>query len=226
MISFIFIPNSGRVFCSNRYVWREQLRRDYGLQSKSVIGSVGRLANAKNQGFLLEVFVRSYRNRIDLELILLGAGELRESLEKQASEMGIAQSVHLLRMKTNVNEFYQMMDLFVLPSNYEGLGIGLIEAQTAGLKCLYSDYIPKDVNLTVNVSFLPLDVDRWINEIIEKSETYDRKDMTEIIIHEGYDLKTQIKEIEKMYLRNECVSVCGVKSEYNFVASAWIGVCA
>jgi len=204
---------------------RERLRREYGIEKKFVIGSVGRLVYQKNQSFLIEAFAKAYKEMNNLELILIGDGELRYILEERILDLGIAQAVYFLGKKANVNVFYQMMDLFVLPSNFEGFPIALVEAQASGLKCLCSHNIPKDIDLTGNVDFLSLDVDKWTNEIIKKAKYYDRKDMTKIIIDKGYDLKTQIKEIEKMYLESNHL-FGGVKLKYNFVFLLWMGECA
>lgn len=209
---------------------RDKLRREYGLENKFVMGNVGRLVYQKNQSFLIEAFARAYEKRQDLELILLGDGELRQNLEKQAAESGIAQAVHFLGKRENVNAFYQMMDLFVLPSNFEGLPIALIEAQTAGLKCICSDYVSKDADLTGNTDFLPLDVNRWANEILEKCKSYERKNMAETVIHAGYDIKAQIKEIERMYIENtslfENVERGGVILYRVTAPFVWTGRCA
>ena len=95
----------------------------------------------------------------------------------------------------------QMMDVFVFPSLYEGLGIVLIEAESTGLPCVISENIPKEAILIHdNVSILNLDddIEKWVNEIIKFSKKK-REDKVELIKNMGYDRIENIKKIEEIY---------------------------
>jgi len=181
---------------------RQRLRNRYGLDKKFVIGNVGRLAYEKNQEFLLYVFGKLYQKYPMFALVIVGDGELRQKLEKQATELGIQEAVYFLGKQENVNELYQMMDLFVLPSNFEGLPITLVEAQASGLRCLCSDIITQEVSITNNLQRLPLEEQVWEDKIVQSMQSfqnYDRKDMKKEICVSGYSIKEQIKNIETLY---------------------------
>lgn len=70
--------------------------------------------------------------------------------------------------KTNTEDYYQAMDIFVFPSLWEGLGIVAIEAQANGLPCILSENIPDDVMLTNYTHKVPLsDVKAWVSILHE-----------------------------------------------------------
>lgn len=179
---------------------RNKLRKEYGLEDKYVVGNVGRLVYQKNQNFLIDAFARAYKERKDIVLILIGDGGLRNGLAAQAKEAGIENAVYFLGRQENVNELYQMMDLFVLPSNFEGLPISLIEAQAAGLNCLCSDTVSRDSDINGNIKFIPLDIENWSKEIINQTVCSEREALFQLVADRGYDIRTQIKEVEKMYI--------------------------
>jgi glycosyltransferase involved in cell wall biosynthesis len=91
------------------------------------------------------------------------------------------------------------MDVFVLPSHYEGLGIVAVEAQASGLPVLLSDNITKDVKMTSCVDFLPLtDSEVWAERCIDLSNI-SRTNTQEAIINSGYDISSSTKILEEYY---------------------------
>lgn len=180
---------------------REKLRKKFGLEDKFVIGTVGRMVYQKNHEFLIDVFAQVCEENPNVVLVLAGDGELRGEIEDQIQRLGIEDKVFMLGKRTDTNELYQMMDLFVLPSRFEGLGIVLIEAQAAGLKCICSDRVPKDVDITGKIRFCALDKKMWTKEVLENMHKYNRENMASVIRNSGYDIQTQIKIIEKAYLQ-------------------------
>lgn len=94
----------------------------------------------------------------------------------------------------------QVMDVFAFPTRFEGLGIVLIEAQAAGLKCITSDNIPRETRLTDNITYLELDKDKWVKEILQYSSGYQRNRTDDQIKNGGYDIAEEIKKLEKIYL--------------------------
>lgn len=178
---------------------RKCYRKELNVEDKYVIGSVGRLAYPKNQEFLLEVFKQITDDRDDCVLLLVGTGEKEKELKRYVNENGLQDKVIFLGRRDDVASLLQAMDIFVLPSKFEGLPIGLIEAQAAGLKCVCSDVITDEVILTPNVIKLPLNSEEWTEAIENQLCLYDRKDEVGILTEKGYNILTQIKKIENAY---------------------------
>lgn len=113
-------------------------REHFGLPKDArLIGTLGRLAHEKNQSFLLDVLA----GLPDVHLALAGDGELRSQIEQQAHAMGLAARVHLLGAvpPEDVSDFLETLDIFVLPSRFEGLPIALVEAMQAARPIIVSD---------------------------------------------------------------------------------------
>ena len=116
----------------------------------------------KNHRFLLEAFERAARRRDDLVLLCVGSGEAQALAESWVAERGLASRVRFLGQRDDVNELYQAFDAFTLPSLYEGLGLVGVEAQAAGLPCILSNTITREVDVTGTCGFLPIDdPDLW-----------------------------------------------------------------
>ena len=180
---------------------RERVREENGWNDSYIIGSVGRIAPEKNYGFVLQVFEKVLEKIPNSRLILIGDGEEKLSLEEEAKIRRISSKVSFLGIRKDVPELLQGIDIFVLASKREALGIVNIEAQASGLHCIVSDVIPKEVNLTGRVSFLSLDsgIDKWAEKIIQTKDSIERKDLTDIIKEKGYDFSTSYRIIEEIY---------------------------
>ncbi len=181
---------------------RERFRKQYRVSDVSVIGTVGRLEHQKNPFFLLDVFCE-VRKRMDVVLFIIGEGSLEEKLKHYAREKGVEASVIFLKNIANVNDYLQMMDVFVLPSLYEGLGISVIEAQTAGLQVVISDKVPEEaVLIPENVRRMKLGApEDWaevITELGNRSQSV-RKSWDKTVAECGYDSATEAKKLVKLY---------------------------
>lgn len=179
---------------------RKIYRKKFNLEGDFVICNVGRLVYQKNQEFLLYVFSKVVKEIKNAKLLLVGNGVLLESLKELARELKIDDKVMFLGERNDVNNILQATDLFCLSSRFEGLGICLVEAQASGLKCLSSDFVPFEACITNNIQRVPLNVNKWVEKIIEVANGYERKNMYNEITKAGYNIKYQIKEVEKMYL--------------------------
>ena len=127
---------------------RTDVRRELGIaEGAPVMGHVGRFDAVKNHAFLLDAFAELLKRQPRVVLLLAGDGPLRSEMETKAGELGIAESVMFLGVRSDVPRLMQAMDCFVMPSLYEGLPMVLVEAQAAGLPCLISDLIPHDCDI-------------------------------------------------------------------------------
>lgn len=136
---------------------RDILRRELSLGRNLVIGHVGVFNKAKNHQFLLEVFREVACRNSRARLLLVGGGRLEKEIRMQVKQYGLEQKVIFTEYTDRVSEYLCAMDMFVLPSLYEGMPLSAIEAQTSGLPCVVSDRVPPEVILTENISTLPLD---------------------------------------------------------------------
>lgn len=186
----------------NKFVFNEesrnQYRKRYNLEDYFVLGNVARFAYPKNHEFLIDVFAQVEKEIPDVRLVLLGDGELRRDIENKVKKLNIASKVLFLGNRTDVNHWYQAMDVFCFPSEFEGLPIALVEAQAAGLPCIMSEAITEEALIANNICHLPLSFELWKEKIVE-SRDFARKDNTMELKKKGYDIQTQIKCIEKEY---------------------------
>lgn len=187
------------------YVYDEQIRKkvraEYNLDGHFVVGNVGRLCSQKNQLFLLDIFSEVLRKKEKAFLLLIGDGNQKKLLERKAEQLGISENILFTGNVPNVNEFYQSMDCFVMPSLYEGLVIAGIEAQCAGLTCLFSSSITEEIKITNNVEFISLNEEPtyWAKQICATAG-FERRNMTSEIKAAGYEIESAAKELQKLYL--------------------------
>lgn len=125
-----------------------QVRTELGIPAdRFVIGHVGRFSKEKNHKFLLKVFAEVVRRNPNTHLLLVGEGKLQPDIQQQVTQMGLTDQVTFTGSRSDVPRLMMgAMDAFLFPSLFEGLGLVLIEAQAAGLPCLYSDLIPNDAD--------------------------------------------------------------------------------
>ncbi len=180
---------------------RIALRTKYNIDNKFVIGNVARFMKQKNHVFTLELFKVILEKEPSAILMLLGDGELLNEMKEKAKKLGIDKSVLFMGNVDNVNDMYQAMDLFLLPSLFEGLPVVGIEAQASGLKCIMSDTITKEVAITDNIQFMNLKKDslkKWADEIL-KNKDYKRKNMEKEVIDAGYSIEVEARKLQEIY---------------------------
>lgn len=182
---------------------RTEIRESLKIQEKDfLVGHVGRFNPQKNHIGIIKILKEIVKEDNDIKLMLIGTGELEYFIRQKVKEFELEDKVIFLGTKSDINKYYQAMDLFILPSIFEGLPIVGIEAQASGLKCIFSDSITKESNITNNVDFINIEnVNKWKNRIIElKYSNYRRENVKELIIKNGYDLEEEIEKIESMYI--------------------------
>lgn len=184
---------------------RSQLREQYNVGDKILIGHVGRFTRAKNHNFILDVFKSVHESNSNTILMLIGDGELRPKIEKKIILLGLVDSVIMTGAVSRVYDYLQAIDLFIFPSLFEGLGMSIIEAQAAGLKCIASDKIPKEAKITDLVEFLPLsqEADLWAEKILNTGNRYERRNVQSQVRLAGYDVKIASKWLENFYLEKQ-----------------------
>lgn len=193
---------------ANRYSYngeiREAIREKLGLSDKFIVGNVGRLSYQKNQVFLVDIFNEIYKLNKNAFLVLIGDFEdikiYNEVIEK-INRFGLNDVVKLLGPCSDISDLMQAMDVFVFPSNFEGLGIVAIEAQAVGLKTYASFEVPEDAAITNLFKYISLNVDptEWAEIIINDSRNYVRENTYHQIKKAGYDIKNSAVFLERYY---------------------------
>lgn len=153
--------------------FRTKLRNKFKIPSDSIVlGNIGRLNRQKNVMFLVDVFIKYNKMNPNSYLVLIGDGNLkRKILEKNINNL------ILLNSTDNVSKYYNMFDLFLVPSNFEGFGRTIIESQINGLYTIISNNIDSQVIISSNVVKLDLILDDWVKNIkkIKRNDKVDYK---------------------------------------------------
>lgn len=134
-----------------------------------VIGLVAMFSNPKNHTFLIDIFKEYFKLNNNSKLVLVGEGYLKKEIEEKVKSLNLIENVIFLGKRLDVNLLYSAMDIYVMPSLYEGLSISLCEAQINGLRCYTSDSVDKSSDITGNVEFISLKDDAltWAKKINE-----------------------------------------------------------
>lgn len=191
---------------TKKFLYNEDIanlqREKWGLNDNLVIGFVGRLSEQKNTFFLIEVFHELLEIKPNAKLLIVGDGEYKKSLQKKVKDLCMDDKVIFTGVQSNVNDLMQAMDIFVLPSLWEGFGIVLIEAQAAGLPCVVSDVIAKEVLITNLITQVSLNksAKKWAKIIIKANGQYEHSNTYEDIVSSGFDVKSTAFWLENFYL--------------------------
>ena len=183
---------------------RVKLRRELGLEGKAVYGHIGRLTGVKNQLFLIEVFNELQKKQPDSLMLIVGDGELKDTLESRIADLGLEGKVQMLGFREDVNDLLNCFDAFLLPSIYEGLPIVAIEAQTNGLPIFCSDGVTEETKISDNFFTIPLSLtaSQWADRIAKEMKNINeagREDKYKNCIKAGYDINVVAKEIADIY---------------------------
>ncbi len=182
---------------------REMIRKKYGLENSFVIGHVGRFCEVKNHIFLLEILREALKINEKTKLLLVGDGPLKKEIKEKCAVMRLSNHVIFAGNRTDTEDFYQAMDVFVLPSKWEGLGIAAVEAQTCGLSCIVSKGVSKSADIGAGLIqrvALEYGADNWvkrimnINKAVRKSRVSEARDA-------GFDVKDTVLKMQEFYIK-------------------------
>lgn len=183
---------------------RSRMRNRYGLSDKiKVLACIGTFKIQKNQAYLLPVLKKLLSNDDNYCLIFVGGGNMLDEVKKKVNDMELSQHVIFTGVVSNVKDYYQMADVLLMPSLYEGLPMVGIEAQVSGLPCIFSDSITKEVNINVNRNMyisLNAPISKWI-EVIEFLANASHRKTSECIRLRGYDIDYEAKKLKCKYVK-------------------------
>ncbi len=175
---------------------REQVRKKLAIQPTDfVIGIVARLSKEKNHSFIIDLLANIKDSNI--KLLVVGDGPLMQDLKEQVKSHALEKKVIFTGAVLNPENYYNALDLFVLPSFYEGLGLSAVEAQYNGLYTLVSTNVPVDADIKEGLfARIPLEQSIWKEKIIEKKK---QKLSRCKIKSKEYDMKENIRVLERIY---------------------------
>ena len=174
------------------------IRKTLGIPEQTfVVGHVGRFVDVKNHDFILKVFEKVHEEKPDSLLLLIGDGEQLEQFKDRVKAAGLEKSVLILSNRSDIPQLLKAMDVFVFPSIFEGLGIALIEAQAAKLRCIVSKNVPKEAFVSELVIPLSLSdsLDSWCDAILDSKRRGPYEDRLE-----EFNIKSAVRKLEKVYL--------------------------
>ena len=177
---------------------RERIRCEYNIANKFVIGNVARFSYQKNHEFLINIFAQVKKIRTDAVLMLIGRGELEDTVKEQVEALGLSDSVIFMGVRNDVPDLVNAMDVFALPSRFEGLPVTLVEIQANGLPAVISENVTKEMTISKDFTFIPLTQSTlaWAKAI---SETQ-RNESRNLIKNTIYDLNIATNELRTKYL--------------------------
>ena len=183
---------------------RQQKRSQLGLDSDCLlVGHVGRFSHQKNHDFLLQIFSSIHAKQPSSKLLLIGEGERMEQVRAQIAQLGLEEAVIMLGKSSEVAQWMQAMDCFVLPSHFEGLPVVAVEAQATGLPVFAAqEGITPQTKLLVQFYFLSLQesASSWADKILNTN--LQRVDnASQLVAQAGFEVNKAAQQLQK-YLFN------------------------
>lgn len=206
--NFSVLPNG---FETSRFAFNPQMREYYRkklhLEDSYVLGYVGQINYQKNYWYIIKCFEKYMTINKSSKMLIVGTGREINELENYVAGTEYKEKIILYGQSDDIPGILSAMDVFLFPSRYEGLGISVIEAQISGLPCIASSFVPAEVKVGENVSFLPIDdesIYRWTEEIEKyRDNTIDRaaavSDKSEAVSR--YDIKSCVGILEELYMK-------------------------
>lgn len=194
------------VIDTDRFVYRLEdrryIREKLHIEKKVVVGVVGRFAAQKNPEFLLECFAEYNKLNKESVLLWIGDGELQEKIQDRAKNMGLKGACLFVGRKNNIEKWYSAMDLFLLPSKFEGMGIVFLEAQCTGLPCFGSTNVPIETEVTELMHRISLkqEANYWATAMKKVTDmSGDRRSRASEFINAGYTHGATKSDLLNMY---------------------------
>ena len=202
-LPFRVFPNAvdlSRFFYSPLY--GQILRKKLGIpDGATILGFAAIFSSYKNPLFAAEVFAAYHRRDPGAHMLLCGRGALRGEVYAFFEREGLLPFAHFVGEQPQIELFMNAMDLFLAPSDWEGLPNALVEAQATGLPCLISDTISEMASITPLVRRLPVGAgpEAWVDAAFEVLSGYRRRTFADEIIRAGYDIESAAEELMRIY---------------------------
>ncbi len=173
---------------------------------KYIVGNIARFSKVKNQKKLVDIACLDKHMRNALVFLFVGDGETISDVKEYAKSNKCEDKIIFAGQRTDTEKMYNAMDLFCLPSFFEGLPVTMIEAQACGLPCLVSNVVTTECNLGISsVGYLPLSESdqTWIDTIYKMVDKRieNRENVETVLKAKKYELQSMVSLIEDIYLK-------------------------
>lgn len=184
---------------------RERLRKLWNIQENTkVLGHIGRFADVKNHSFLICIAEKMKKLHVDFLLVLVGDGENKPNIVDAVKIRELSDCVIFLGSRADVPDILSAIDFLLLPSKHEGVPGVVIEAQAAGIPCVVSDVVTKEVDIglgLIQYAGINNGPDCWVSAISSsKDRIYDGSIIEKSILKSGYDIQSVVEVLEGIYL--------------------------
>lgn len=182
---------------------REEMRRQLKIDDKLVIGNIARFSFQKNHSFLIDVFYEITKGNDDAILLLIGGGELCPEIKKKVESIGLGEKVLFLGVRKDVPQLLNAMDIFLMPSLYEGLPVTLVEVQANGLPAIVSDSITDEILLESNCKSIALSktTHEWASEVLNMRT---ERNADASLVEGKYDIDVAANNLSRWYFTRIC----------------------
>lgn len=183
-------------------VMREKLRSFFQIkEDEMVIGHVGRFTNEKNHTFLIDVFNEYKKLNSNSRLLLVGDGPLMKRMKEKVENLELSDSIIFTGRRADIPALLSAMDIFILPSIFEGVPVSVVEAQATGLPCVMSSNVTKEVGL-LNSTYIPLSLpaSEWAERLKDIEKSAQRINGKVNVQRNNYEISYEAKKLQDYYL--------------------------
>lgn len=186
---------------------RAEVRRELGIDNEFLVGHIGHFSAPKNHFYLVDIFQELYQREPGARLLLVGDGPDFDQVKEKVTSLHLQDAVIFAGRRSDAERLYQAMDVFLMPSRWEGLPLVLLEAQASGLPIAASDRITKDVKCTENFWYLNIEDAPavWAKKLLELAQEPAERaaNQVQLLRDRGFDIAAEAQHLRQMYLHGK-----------------------
>jgi len=193
------------LFCNKNINECNFIRHQYDLDGTLVIGSVARFYQVKNHEYMIKIAASLKAKGIKFKMLLVGEGELKESIIKQINDNNLKNEVICTGLRSDIQNLMHIFDVFLMPSYFEGNPVTLVEAQATGLPCVITDNITDNMDMGLGLIHkckLSDSPEIWADAILESKtkRVFEPYIIRTAIRKKGYDAQDTADKLLNIYL--------------------------
>lgn len=191
----------------SKFADKDHIVDRYFDKNVKVVANVAGYRPIKNYSFFLDIAAEIIKRNKNIRFLLIGDGTERLNIENKIKKLGIEEYCKLTGYLHDIPAvLLTNVDVFLFTSFTEGLGLALVEAQAAGLYCVYSDTVPKEAIINPQLASalsLKADVRTWADVVLDKLQMskFNKQEALEIAINSSFNIKNTVQEYLKVWKR-------------------------